>query len=80
MSIQYHPGRANIVADTLSQKAISSLALLRIQESQLIQEFDNLRVTTEVDSKGTLLAHIRVQLDLQEKIRQAQVEDEKIKC
>ena len=44
MTILYHPGKANVVADALSRKAVSmgSLAMLQVDESPLARDIQSL--------------------------------------
>ena len=44
MTILYHPGKANIVADALSRKAVSmeSLAMLQVDERYLARDVQSL--------------------------------------
>ncbi|WMV58574.1 hypothetical protein MTR67_051959, partial [Solanum verrucosum] len=44
LTIQYHPGKANVVADALSQKAVSmgSLSYLRVSKQPLAKEIQTL--------------------------------------
>ena len=60
--IDYHPGKANVVENALSRKAMTTL-LLRCNEWKII--FD-----------GAILAQLKVQLVLQQMIIDAQKNDE----
>jgi hypothetical protein len=73
--INYHPGKANVVADALSRKSMVELATLRISQPQLIKEFTGMGL--EVVGEGTLghLANQMVQSDLLARIKAAQLED-----
>ena len=62
--IDYHPGKANVVADALSRKMISALSL---------KECD-----WRFDSNGALLAQLRVILDLKQMIVNAHKYDTKL--
>ena len=62
--IDYHPGKANVVADALSRKMINALSL---------KDCD-----WRFDSDGALLAQLRVILDLKQMIVNAQKDDTKL--
>ena len=62
--IDYHPEKANVVADALSRKMISTLSL---------KDCD-----WKFDSDGALLAQLRVILDLKQMIINAQKDDTKL--
>ena len=62
--IDYHPGKANVVADALSRKMIYALSLKDCE-----WRFDN---------DGALLAQLRVILDLRQMIVNAQKDDTKL--
>jgi hypothetical protein len=49
--INYHHGKANIVADALSRKSTVELAALEISQLQLVKEFTEMGL--EVVEKGT---------------------------
>jgi hypothetical protein len=76
--INYHPGKANMVADALSRKSTVELAALGISQPQLIKEFTGMGL--EVVGEGTPihLANLMVQLELLARIKVAQLED--LKC
>jgi hypothetical protein len=44
LEIHYHPGKANVVADALSRKASSHCLTMRIPETTLCQEMENLNL------------------------------------
>ena len=62
--IDYHPGKANVVADALSRKMIYALSL---------KDYD-----WRFDYDGALLAQLRVILDLKQMIVNAQKNDTKL--
>jgi hypothetical protein len=49
--INYHPSKANVVADVLSKKSTVELTALEISQPQLIKEFA--RMGLEVVDEGT---------------------------
>ena len=60
-TIEYHPGKANVVADALSRRPESSLSHMRSCYLPLLVDQRALGVILEVDDSGALLAtfHIR---------------------
>ena len=38
-TIQYHPGKANVVADVLSRKSLGSLAHIWVERGELMKDF-----------------------------------------
>lgn len=63
ITIQYHPGKSNVVADTLSEKMIimSSLSFLSVSMWPLAREFQTIKSLSMqfgVFDKGGVLASI----------------------
>ena len=73
--INYHPGKANMVANALSRKSTVELAALGISQPQLIKELTGMGL--EVVSEGILvhLANMTIQSELLTRIKAAQLED-----
>jgi len=44
LHIQYHPGKANVIADALSRKAQHSLSTVVITQLSLLRELKDLRI------------------------------------
>ncbi|RVW41427.1 Retrovirus-related Pol polyprotein from transposon 17.6 [Vitis vinifera] len=76
--IQYHPGKANVVADALSRKSVGSLAAIRGCQRQLLEELRSLQVYFQVMGLGALVANFRVQPDLVGRIKTLQKNDSRL--
>lgn len=68
LTISYHPGRANLVADALSRKSSGGLA------SMLVRQMEELRLEV-VESTDHILSALVVTPSLIERIKVAQVKD-----
>ncbi|XP_057984577.1 uncharacterized protein LOC131169375 [Hevea brasiliensis] len=78
---EYHPRKANVVADALSRKSFGSLAHISIERRPLIQKIYELMdqgLILDILDEGALLAHFRVSLDLQDRIKVAQHRDRQL--
>jgi hypothetical protein len=75
LGIDYHPGKANVVADTLSHRSHVSQLVVDSMPFESCEEFDklNLRIVTNTEA-----TEMEVGSDLLQEIRKGQVEDEKI--
>jgi hypothetical protein len=73
LGINYHPGRANVVADTLSQRSHANHLVVEIIPSKLCHEFAKLKIVA-----NTEVVKMEVGSSLLQEIRRGQVEDEKI--
>ena len=69
--ILYHPGKANMVADTLSRKSSGSLAHISMKRRPLIQKMHKLvdqGLVMKITRSSGLLAQFRVRLVLKDRI------------
>jgi hypothetical protein len=75
LGINYHPGKANLVADALSQKSHVSQLMVDSMPFELCEEFDNLnlRIVANTEAK-----EMEVGSSLIQEIQRDQLEDEKI--
>jgi hypothetical protein len=74
LDIQYHPGKANLVADALSRKGQANIALA-FQLPEELMEFEKLNVGMVAHTKGVTL---EVESTLERQIREGQLEDVEI--
>ena len=71
-TIQYHRGKANVVADALSRKSLGSLTHISAERRLLIQELDemlNEGLELEISNSDCLLAHFKVRPVLFDRIK-----------
>ena len=83
VTILYHPGKANFVADALSRKAgsMGSLAHLQVSRRPLAKEIHTLAndfIKLEVNEKGGFFASVEARSSFLDKIKGKQFDDEKL--
>src|SRR6266496_5831008 len=69
LSVQYHPGKANVVADALSRKACSLNAMIKERLPTLYKELESFRL--ELVAPG-FLTNLEVKPTLMDDIKEAQ--------
>ena len=74
-TIEYHPGKANVVANALSRKASSSIAHLRVNYMGELIALCGLNADLQMSKDGALLATLRVRPVLRQRIQDAQSAD-----
>ncbi|KAL0410911.1 UNVERIFIED_CONTAM: Retrovirus-related Pol polyprotein from transposon [Sesamum latifolium] len=74
-TIDFHPGKANVVADALSRKSSSTLANLGSHNQTLLLEMRSINTTLEVDQVARLLAALQLKPDFVDQIKEAQTRD-----
>ena len=74
-TIEYHPGKANVVVDALSRKSTGSISHLKVVYLPRLMEFRSLGVRLELTDNGALLATFHVRSVLIDRIRELQTQD-----
>ena len=77
-TIEYHPGKANVVADALSRRPMSSISHLKAVHLPRLIELRSLGVRLELTDSGALLATFHVRHVLIDRIRELQIQDPQI--
>jgi hypothetical protein len=75
LGINYHPGKANVVANTLSRRSHVSQLEVESMPFELCEEFDKLDLRIPANTK---VMEIEVDSTLLQDIQQGQLQDEKI--
>nr|GFD22597.1 putative reverse transcriptase domain-containing protein [Tanacetum cinerariifolium] len=75
-NIQYHTGKANVVADALSRKS-GKIAGIKVEE-EIIRDLEWLDIELYVRGQHGYWAILRVEPDLISQIKEAQKEDSEI--
>jgi hypothetical protein len=72
LGINYHPGKANVVADALSRRSHTNHLVVKSIPSKLCDEFAKLKIVT-----NTEVMEMEVGSSLLQEIHRGQLEDEK---
>ena len=75
--LNYHPGKANVVADALSRKTLH-MSLLMVKELEMIEQFRDMTLVIEVTPKSVILGMLKINNDFLDSIREAQKLDVKL--
>ena len=76
--INYHPGKANVVADALSQKSSSFSAALLTTQKEIIKDLERMGIEIVMGDSQIFMASLTIQPTLIEKIKSSQVDDAQI--
>ncbi|KAG2383927.1 uncharacterized protein HKW66_Vig0153100 [Vigna angularis] len=71
----YHPGKANVVADALSRKAVH-VSVMMVKELSLVESFRDLRLQFELEPNSIKFCNLRISSNVYDRIRMKQREDE----
>ena len=77
-TIEYHLGKANVVANALSRRPMSSLSHLRVVHLPQLIELKTLGVRLELTYSGALLPTFHVRPVLIDRIRELRIQDPQI--
>ncbi|PUZ60535.1 hypothetical protein GQ55_4G139400 [Panicum hallii var. hallii] len=76
LDIQYHPGKANIVADALSRKSQANMAIARLIPQELCWEMERLNLGIIYHTEAVTM---EIEPIVEQEIRKGQLTDAKIK-
>ena len=76
--INYHPGKANVVADALSRKSSDFLAALLTTQKEIIKDLERMGIEIVMGDSQVFMASLTIQPILIEKIKSSQVDDAQI--
>jgi hypothetical protein len=77
--IDYHHGKANVVADALSRKGKTVMNDMEIKEQESIVELKKMGLRLSVGPEGSLLAQLKIRSVLRDRVLVAQQADGKVK-
>ena len=75
LNINYHPGKANVVADALSRKVYVNNVMIQKEAPELYEEIRKMNLYVSLAENGEML---EVKFTLQDQVREAQKEDKGI--
>src|SRR3954467_8865831 len=75
--LNYHPGKANVVADALSRKTLHMSAMM-VKELELIEQFRDMSLICEVTPQSVKLGMLKIDNDFLNSIKEAQKLDVKM--
>ncbi|XP_019430788.1 PREDICTED: uncharacterized protein LOC109338105 [Lupinus angustifolius] len=75
--LQYHPGKANVVADALSRKSLN-ISTMMVSEMKLIEEFRDLNLAVQVGPKSLICGMLTVTNEFMEQLKGLQDSDSEL--
>ncbi|OMO65120.1 reverse transcriptase [Corchorus capsularis] len=75
LTISYHPGKANVVADALSRKNHGNLAALLTSQRSILDDLRMMEIGVRKHGTEGMLASLRIQPTLIERIKEGQLVD-----
>ncbi|KAI5381318.1 hypothetical protein KIW84_UN0831 [Lathyrus oleraceus] len=72
--LNYHPGKANVVADALSRKSLH-MSMLMVKELDLIEQFRDLSLVCESTHNSVKLGMLKLTSNILDEIREGQKSD-----
>jgi len=74
--LNYHPGKANVVADALSRKTLHMSAMM-VKELELLEQFRDLSLVCELSPQSVKLGMLKIDSEFLNSIKEAQKVDVK---
>jgi len=74
--LNYHPGKANVVADALSRKTLHMPAMM-VKELEQLEQFRDLSLVCELSPKRVKLGMLKINCEFLNSIEEAQKADVK---
>jgi hypothetical protein len=76
-SLNYHLGKANVVADALSRKTLHMSAMM-VKEFELLEQFRDLSLVCEMSPRSVNLGMLKIDNDFLKSIKDVQKVDVKL--
>ena len=74
--LNYHPGKANVVADALNRKTLHMSAMM-VKELELLEQFRDLSLVCELSPQSVKLGMLKIDSEFLNSIKEAQKVDVK---
>ena len=69
-TIEYHPGKANVVADALSRKTGGRLAHLQLNYMSNLIALRSMNTNIQMSQKGALIATLKIRPVLRQRVQE----------